>query len=181
MLLDCGLCKVRPWREGDEGSLVRHGDSRRIWMNLRDRFPSPYTPEDARDWVGHASSRDPVTDFAIEVDGEAAGGVGLVLGHDVERFSAETGYWLGEAFWGRGIATAALAGLVRHGFETLGLIRIYALPFADNRASCRVLEKCGFEREGLLRRSAVKEGVVKDQVLYAITREGIPGSAAPRG
>jgi RimJ/RimL family protein N-acetyltransferase len=113
----------------------------------------------------------PEVDFAIEAGGEAAGGIGLRLGQDVERFSAEIGYWLGEPFWGRGIATAALSATVKHAFAELGLIRIFAIPFAGNEASLRVLEKAGFLREGVLRRSAVKEGRVLDQLLYAVTRE----------
>ena len=103
--------------------------------------------------------------------GEATGGIGLELGGDIERRSAELGYWLGEAFWGKGITTAAVRALTGYGFEALNLTRIFAVPFASSSASIRVLEKCGYIREGLMRRSAVKEGVVIDQVLYALTDE----------
>ena len=111
------------------------------------------------------------THFAIEVHGEATGGIGLELGSDIERRSAEVGYWLGEAFWGKGITTAAVRALTGYGFEALNLTRIFAVPFASSSASIRVLEKCGYIREGIMRRSAVKEGVVIDQVLYALTDE----------
>ena len=103
--------------------------------------------------------------------GEATGGIGLELGSDIERRSAEIGYWLGQEFWGRGITTAAVRALTRYGFETLNLTRIFAVPFTSSFASIRVLEKCGYVREGTMRRSAIKEGVVIDQVLYALTDE----------
>ncbi|MDQ3833907.1 MAG: GNAT family N-acetyltransferase [Actinomycetota bacterium] len=111
--------------------------------------------------------------FAIEVENEAVGGIELELKSDVERCSAEIGYWLGEDVWGRGIATAAVGALTRHGIEVLSLYRIFATPFADNPASIRVLEKAGYVREGILRRSAIKEGVILDKVLYAVTDQDL--------
>ena len=168
--IDCGICKVRSWRKSDVDALVRHGNNVNIWRNLRDRFPSPYTREAAREWVDYSRACRPETDFAIELRDEAVGGVGLKIGLDVERFSAEVGYWVGEAFWGKGLATASLKSVVLYAFRELGMIRVFALPFATNVASARVLEKAGFTREAVLRSSAVKEGVVLDQTLYAITR-----------
>jgi [ribosomal protein S5]-alanine N-acetyltransferase len=95
------------------------------------------------------------------------GAIGFVMRTDVERVSAEIGYWVGEAFWGRGIATAALAAVTRYAIETHGLTRLFALPFAWNAASCRVLEKAGYVLEARLRRSAIKDGVIVDQMQYA--------------
>src|SRR5262245_53405266 len=95
--------KVRSWRESDAESLARHANDRRIARNLRDRFPHPYGLDDARRFIEHATSADPETVFAIEVDGEAAGGIGLMLHTDVERVGAEIGYWLGAAHWNKGI------------------------------------------------------------------------------
>ncbi len=155
--------------EGDEPSMVRHANSYEVWRRLRDRFPHPYTRADAEQWIALTQRQDPQTHFAIEVSGEAIGGIGLELGSDIERRSAEIGYWLGEAFWARGITTAAVRTLTSYGFEMLGLTRIFAVPFASSSASIRVLEKCGYIREGVMRRSAIKEGVVIDQVLYART------------
>jgi len=103
----------------------------------------------------------------MEVDGEAAGGIGIELPTDVERVSAEIGYWLGESVWGRGIVTEALQAVTAQAFQQFDLTRIYALPFADNRASVRVLEKAGYMLEGHLRRSAIKDGTIRDQLLYA--------------
>jgi [ribosomal protein S5]-alanine N-acetyltransferase len=169
--IDCGICRVRSWKKSDVESLVRHGNNLNVWRNLRDRFPHPYTREEAREWIEFSRACKPEVDFAIEAAGEAIGGIGLKPGIDVERYSAEIGYWVGEAFWGRGIATAALAATAAYAFRELGLMRIFAVPFATNQASARVLEKAGFTREAVLRRSAVKEGIVLDQWLYAITRE----------
>jgi RimJ/RimL family protein N-acetyltransferase len=81
--------------------------------------------------------------------------------------SAEIGYWLGERFWGRGIVTEALVAMTRHAIETHELTRVYAVPFAWNTASCRVLEKAGYVLEARLRRSAIKDGQIVDQLQYA--------------
>src|SRR5207247_5429960 len=105
------------------------------------------------------------------------GGIGFQLQGDVERVSAEIGYWLGEPFWGRGIVTDALVALTEFAIATHGLTRVYAIPFASNQASCRVLEKAGYVLEGRLRRSAVKDGRIVDQLQYAFIA---PETADPR-
>jgi ribosomal-protein-alanine N-acetyltransferase len=167
MLLKLKSCEVRSWRTADVEPLVRYADNRKIWLNLRDAFPHPYTSHDAREFIRSVRNRSPETTFAIAVNGEAIGSVGFVLRHDVERVSAEIGYWIAEPFWGRGIASAALAALTEHAIVTHSLTRVYALPFAWNTASCRVLEKAGFQLEARLRRSAIKNGVITDQMQYA--------------
>jgi RimJ/RimL family protein N-acetyltransferase len=159
-------CEIRPWRPSDAQSIARHADNRKIWLNLRDIFPHPYTTADAEAFIRRSLSQEPETHFAIAVDGQAVGGIGLTLQGDVERMSAEIGYWLGEEHWGHGIATEAVAAVTRHAVERFGLTRIFALPFAWNPASCRVLEKAGYVLEGRLRRSAVKDGRIVDQLLY---------------
>ena len=158
---------VRSWETTDVASLVTHGDNRNIWINLRDRFPHPYTARDGREFIRAARKMRPETFFAIAVGGQAVGAIGFVLQSDVERVSAEVGYWLGESFWGRGIATEALIAITRHGIERHGLTRLFAAPFAYNTASCRVLEKAGYVLEGTLRRSAIKDGRIVDQLQYA--------------
>jgi len=160
-------CIVRSWTNDDLAPLVKYADNRKIWLNLRDRFPHPYTRRDGRDFIQLARSQRPETMFAIEVEGEAAGGIGFVPNSDVERVSAEIGYWLGEPFWGRGIVTEALVAITSVAIETHHLTRIYALPYARNVASCRVLEKAGFTLEARLRRSAIKDGEIIDQMQYA--------------
>jgi RimJ/RimL family protein N-acetyltransferase len=170
MHLACGPCILRSWRATDLDALVRHADNPHIAENLRDRFPSPYTRSAGEAWLAMAAQMRPGTNFAIEVGGEAVGGIGLMPSSDIERIGAEVGYWLGESFWGRGIATAAVAGLSAHAFATFDLIRLFALPFADNLASRRVLEKAGYTLEGILRSSAIKNGRIRDQALYALLR-----------
>lgn len=172
MILHGTRCLVRPWRIGDAESLSRHANNINIAKHLRDRFPHPYTPRDAHEFLRMISSTTPPTSVAIEVDGEAAGGLGYVAGNDVERYSAEVGYWLGETCWGRGVVTEALNLFTDHAFKELRLLRLYALPFADNLASIRVLEKAGYEREGLLRSSSVKYGKPRDQAIYAKVNPG---------
>ena len=159
---------VRTWRRGDAASLVRHANNVNIAKHLRDRFPHPYTERDARTFLRMVSlADDRAINLAIDVDGMAVGAIGLTRGSDVERFSAEIGYWLAEPYWGRGIVTEALAALTRYAIEQHQLTRVFAVPFAYNAASCRVLEKAGYVLEARLRRSAIKDGNVVDQCQYA--------------
>src|SRR5262249_46291096 len=150
-------CELRPWRASDAESLARHADNRKVWLNLRDTFPHPYGIADAHRFFAMVAAQNPVTYFAIVVDGAAVGGIGFTPNEDVERLSAELGYWLAEPYWGRGITTEAVRALTRYAIETHALTRVYALPFARNAASCRVLEKAGFTLEGRLRRAVIKD------------------------
>jgi ribosomal-protein-alanine N-acetyltransferase len=165
-------CTLRRWRTSDAASVVRHANNINVARHLRDRFPHPYTRKDAQTFLSAASGESPQTNFAIEVESEAVGGFGYVPGVDVERYSAEVGYWLGEAYWGRGIMTEALVLFTRHAFRELGLLRLFALPLADNVPSIRVLEKAGYTVEGILRSSCVKFGERRDQAIYAIVNDG---------
>ncbi len=176
MELACATCTLRPFRPSDAASLARHADDRRIWLNLRDRFPHPFHVADAETYIATVLGRPRLTSFAIVVDGEAAGNVSLRPGDDVERLSAEIGYWLGAAFWGRGIVSDAVRAATAYAFAELALVRVFAVPFARNPASSRVLEKAGYVREGRLRRSAVKDGELLDQYMYAALRDDLAGS-----
>ena len=170
MQLELSRCTLRPWRVGDEASLVRYADNRNVWRNLKDRFPYPYTAADADAWIRLAGSETPATSFAIVVDGAAVGGVGIELGNDVFRRSAEIGYWLGEPFWGRGIATEALRAMTAYAFEHFDICRLEAGVFDWNPASARVLEKSGYTLEGRARLGVVKDGRICDRLLYALVR-----------
>ena len=176
MHLNLHTCDVRSWKTSDAPSIVRHANNRKVWLNLRDRFPHPYTERDAKAFLRRVQQAEPETLFAIAFDNEAIGSIGFMLQADVERVSAEIGYWIGEAFWGRGIATEALMAVTRYAFEHHELTRLFALPFAANAASCRVLEKAGYVLEGRLRRSAIKDGVVIDQCQYAFVRQTLASS-----
>lgn len=162
--------RIRSWREDDAASLARHANNRNIWLNVRDHFPHPYTLADAETWIERERKTRPETQFALEVAGEAAGGIGVFLQQDVARRSAELGYWLGETHWGKGIMTDAVRRFTAQAFETYDLLRIYAQVFEWNPGSCRVLERAGFVLEGRLRRAVVKDGRVLDQFLYAALR-----------
>ena len=175
--LECGICRLRRWRLADHSALVRHANSIKIWRNVRDLFPHPYTPAAADSFLSAVMMRQggPESIYAIDVGGEAVGTIGIHPRHNEERYNAEIGYWLGEAFWGRGIATAAVRGLSQRALDELDLYRLFANVFASNPASMRVLEKAGFQREGVLRRAVVKDGVLMDAVVYGLTRD--PGLA----
>ena len=152
-------------------SLVKYGNNASIARQLRDRFPHPYTSADARHYIQSLADVHPPTSFAIATPGpddEAIGGIAFFPGADVERFSAEIGYWLAEPFWGRGIAAEAIGLVSRYAFDTCHVLRLFALPFADNTRSIRVLEKAGYTREATLRSSSVKDGEPRDQALFAL-------------
>ena len=164
-------CTVRSWEWRDRDAIIRHANNRNVWINLRDRFPYPYTINDARTWLENVIGLKPETNFAIAVEGEAVGGIGFTVQHDVAYRSAEIGYWLGEEFWGRGIASEALVAVTEYAFSKYDLCRIYAHVFEWNRASARVLEKAGYAFEGRLRKSVTKNGQTIDQLMYAAVRE----------
>jgi RimJ/RimL family protein N-acetyltransferase len=163
---------VRSWRKSDADPIAAYADNRKIWLNLRDAFPHPYTLGDAEAFIGAALEARPETRFAIAVEDRAVGSIAFSLHGDVERVSAEIGYWLAEPFWGRGIATEAVRALTAHAVAEHGLTRVYAVPFEWNVASHRVLDKAGYALEARLRRSAVKDGRVIDQLLYAWVAPG---------
>jgi RimJ/RimL family protein N-acetyltransferase len=169
--LELKTCTLRSWEWRDRESIVRYANNPRVARNLRDRFPHPYTDRDARNWLDVVVDADPETNFAIVVGGEAVGGVGYTLQYDVDRRSAEIGYWLGEEFWGRGIATEALIAVTNHAFASHDICRVFAHVFEWNPASARVLEKAGYTFEGRLRKSVTKEGQTIDQLMYAMIRE----------
>jgi RimJ/RimL family protein N-acetyltransferase len=161
---------IRPWRLDDAESLTRHANNRKVWLSLRDRFPHPYTIEDAHKFLEATVKSKPITIFCIQVNGAAVGGIGILLGIDVYRYTAELGYWLGEEFWARGIMTEAVRAFTDFCFDTFSLRRIYAEPFANNRASARVLEKAGFVFESCLKNNVIKDGKLLDSLLYARTK-----------
>lgn len=171
MKLDCGCCQIRSWESTDLHPLVLQANNPKIAAQMRDRFPNPYTLQAGQQWLDFAVGAIPEHNFALEAKGELVGGIGYIPGEDIESCAAEIGYWLGEDSWGNGIATAALSHLVAHLFQTEAYARIFALPFEDNPASCRVLEKAGFQLEGILRHAARKNGVIKNQAIYAFLRE----------
>jgi len=167
MLLTLKNSTIRNWQTGDELALAKHANNYNIWINLRNSFPYPYTLQDAQTWILVANAMEPVTNFALEVNGEAVGGIGLILQPDVYSKSAEVGYWLSEMYWNRGIVTEALKAITDFGFVNFQLERIYAAVFEWNVKSARVLEKAGFQFEGILQKSVYKDGKLIDSLIYA--------------
>jgi len=161
---------VRDWRPGDKPAMLRVADNRNVWRNLSHRFPHPYTDLDADSWFALLAGMPLPTHWAIEVAGEAAGGIGVDPGEGIYANCGRFGYWLGEPYWGRGIMTAAVRATSDYILKHLGLMRLEAPVFEWNPASMRVLEKCGFVREGVLRQSVLKDGEIIDAVLYARVR-----------
>jgi [ribosomal protein S5]-alanine N-acetyltransferase len=168
--LKSSRCTLRSLRETDAASMASHANDKRISRQLRDRFPYPYALADARAFIAAVGAHEPPICFAIAVDDRAIGGIGLDRQSDVNRCTAELGYWLGVQYWGQGIATDAIKAITPWAMDALDLQRIFALPFADNAASCRALEKAGYVLEGTMRRCAIKDGVIRDQRLYAWVR-----------
>jgi len=167
-------CVVRPWKATDEDALVRHANNWKVARGLVDSFPHPYTLEDARWWIGEQALVKDVTHFAIEVGGEAAGGIGFHRRSDVYSRTAGIGYWLGESVWGRGIATEALMAVSEFAFRSQPIVRLEAWVFEWNKASARVLEKAGYTLEGRMRRALTKQGVTYDAFMYARVLEDAP-------
>ena len=171
-------CSLRPWRPSDAPALAALLNNRKILDNLRDGIPFPYTVHDAEVFLAEmaAADRDQLYPFAIEAGGTLLGSISAARCGNVHRHSAELGYYLGEPYWGRGYAADAVRQLCRRLWDTTDLLRLFAEPFAYNTASCRVLEKAGFQLEGTLRRHAVKNGRVLDMRLYACLRPGLADS-----
>ena len=164
--------ELRAWEMADIPSVAAYANNRKIADFLRDIFPFPYTPEDARRYICSCIGQGDHGQLcrAIVCDGHAVGSVAVQQGSDIACRTAELGYWLAEPYWGRGLMSAAVRSICREAFSALGLERIYATPFAENIASRRVLEHAGFEMEGVLRRSVLKNGVVRDSCMYAKLR-----------
>jgi RimJ/RimL family protein N-acetyltransferase len=162
-------CVLRPWRDGDQEDLVRQANSRKVWRNLTHTFPHPYTLADANQWLSIANADPRSVHLAIELHGRDIGGVGAIAGTGISVATADFGYWLGESFWGRGLATAAASAFKEYLVQSRRFARLQAPVFAWNPASMRVLEKVGFVREGVLRKSVSKDSELIDSFMYAYT------------
>ncbi len=169
--------EIRLWQKGDEEILPQLANNRGIWRNLTNRFPFPYERQDAVDWIATANrAPENAQHFAIVVDSAVVGGVGFERLQDLSTRTAEIGYWIGEPFWGRGIATMALASATRLAFRDFDFVRLQAGVLEWNPASRRVLEKVGYSLEGLHRRHIYKDGEICDQFMYALLREDRPAA-----
>lgn len=161
---------LRPFRESDAESIVKYANNPKIAANLTDGFPNPYGLDDAKKFLTMAIQNEPYTIFAIEINGEACGSIGIFVQSDIHRKSAECGYWLAEPYWGKGIIPEAIKQIVDYGFRTFDIVRIYARPFSFNKESQRVLEKAGFTLEATLKKACFKNSEFCDELIYAILR-----------
>jgi [ribosomal protein S5]-alanine N-acetyltransferase len=158
--------QIRPWVHDDAAALAAGINNKKIWDNLRDYIPHPYSLADARDYIAQQQGMNPVQNFAILYDGVLAGGAGIILKEDIYRKTAEIGYWIAEPYWNRGIATEAVKLLVAYAFATFDIVKLQAEVFEYNRASMKVLQKNGFTQEAVHRRAVIKNGVLLDDYLW---------------
>lgn len=166
-------CEIRKWKLTDAKELAVAISNQKIQDNLRDGLPYPYTENDAEEYISamlEADENDTFA-FAVTVDGKVVGSIGIFRQGNIHRRTAELGYYIAEEYWGRGIMTNAVKQICKYVFEKSDIIRIYAEPFAYNTASCRVLEKAGFQYEGTLRNNAVKNGKILDMKMYSLLKE----------
>jgi [ribosomal protein S5]-alanine N-acetyltransferase len=162
---------LRPWTAPDAPALVLLANEWAIWRNMRDQFPHPYTAANADFFIEHvANGPGGFIRAIVTPEGEVAGSVGLHFKADVSRRTAEVGYWLNPRFWGCGLATEAVQTLAAHAFATYDIVRLYAIVFAWNPASARVLARAGFEQEARLRQAITKDGETVDGLLWARVR-----------
>ena len=165
--------RIREWKPEDAMFLANALSNKKVLNNLRDGLPYPYTEKDGADYINAMLAADPNSTFAysIEIDGRVAGSIGAFRQENIHFRTAELGYYLGEEYWGKGAMTQAVRLLCKKLFDETDILRIYAEPFAYNTGSRRVLEKAGFQLEGIMKNQAVKNGQVLDMALYALTRQ----------
>lgn len=161
---------LRPWAVKDLDSLVKHGNNVNIAMFMMDKFPHPYTKEKGKQFIEFTKTHQPVHIFAIDINGEACGGIGIHPQEDIHCRNAELGYWLGEEHWGKGIASNAIIQMIDYGFNNFEIDRIFARPFGTNIASRKVLEKTGFKLEGSFEKTLFKNGNYLDELIYAVRK-----------
>lgn len=139
-------CKIRKWELTDAKDLAAAISNEKVQDNLRDGLPYPYTEQDGVEFISAmlSANEEETFAFAITVDDRVVGSIGVFRQGNIHRQTAELGYYIAEAYWGRGIMTDAVRQICAHVFDKSDIIRIYAEPFAYNIASCRVLKKQGF-------------------------------------
>jgi len=163
---------IRKWELSDAKDLASAISNTKVQDNLRDGLPYPYTEQEGAEYISAMLSADKnkTFAFAVTVDGKVIGSIGVFRQENIHRLTAELGYYIAEEYWGRGIMTEAVIQICKYVFEQSDIIRIFAEPFAYNAASCRVLEKAGFQYEGTLRKNAVKNGKLIDMKMYSILK-----------
>lgn len=162
--------KLRGWNEEDAVPLQRHANNTNISDFLFDRFPSPYTIDEAIKWIKPKLSQNPIVNFVIEVNGELAGVIGIDFREDIYRKSPLLGYWLRQDYWGKGIMTEVVKTVTSYAFANLDIVRIQAGVLSNNPRSMRVLEKAGYIKEGILKNNIIKNGTILDEHIYGFVK-----------
>ena len=162
---------LRPWHINDLDSLVKYANNPNIAKYLTDGFPYPYSKENGKEFIKNATADDPVHIFAIDINGEAVGGIGIHPQTDIQKKNAELGYWLAEPFWGKGIMTKAIKQITDFAFSTFEINRVFARPFGNNPGSQNILEKNGFVLEARFDKTLIKNGQLLDELIYAIRKK----------
>ncbi|MBX2922322.1 MAG: GNAT family N-acetyltransferase [Chitinophagaceae bacterium] len=164
--------ELRMWEKSDRQALAALADNILIWNNVRDRLPHPYKIQHASEFINFCMLKKPASVLAIHAEGALAGCIGLELQEDISRLTAELGYWVGEPFWNKGIATEAVKQMMEYtALHFPFLVRVYARVFEHNKASMKVLEKNGFHLESIQKRSAVKNNVILDEYVWVKLKE----------
>jgi len=169
-MINLGEIVLRGWQKKDVKSLARNANNKKIWDMLRDEFPYPYTELAAKQWIQIANQDNPLTNLAIVYKGVAIGGIGLIMQKDVFRKNAEIGYWIGEKYWNKGIATKALKATINYAFENFDIVRLYAYVFESNISSISVLKKCGFTEEARLKKAVLKNNQLIDFYIFSMLK-----------
>jgi len=161
--------RLREFTEDDIPRLCALADDAEVWRRLTDLFPQPYDHAAATRWVLQQAEFDPPRNLVIAGPDGLVGGVGVMLS-GVPNFAhdGELGYWLGRRYWGQGIMSAAVTAFVTWAAAAHGLERFTARVFADNEPSARLLRRCGFVQEGVLRSAVKKEGRTLDLLVYGL-------------
>jgi RimJ/RimL family protein N-acetyltransferase len=162
------------WNEDHFHNLYPIANNPNIAKNLRDTFPNPYTIHDARHWIEHNIKFNPPQNFAIEYHDQLVGSVGGEIGKDELRTNLEIGFWVAEAFWGKGIATEAVQIYTEYILDRFPEIkRIYSQVYDFNTTSMKVLENAGYVAEAILKDAYIKDGKVGDLFQYVIVRSEV--------
>jgi ribosomal-protein-alanine N-acetyltransferase len=159
------MIKLRGFLDSDIRSIARHANNFNVSRYMASRMPYPYTEGDAQWWV-ETGSKEMGLNMAIDLAAECIGVVGVQFGQGELQYSAEIGYWIAEDHWGKGIATEAISKMTERVFSDTKIVRLSAPVFSPNKASMRVLEKCGYALEAIHHRAAFKNDEFMDEHIF---------------
>ncbi len=166
--------QIRNLEKEDARRLALYANNKKIWDNVRDYFPYPYRLEHAQEFIEMANAHETNKIFAIAIEEGIIGVVSIQPFTDIYRYTAELGYWIGEPFWGKGYTSTAVNWITKFTWEHTEIIRIEAGVFPFNHGSIKVLEKCGYTREGIKKNFICKNDVIYDEHIYVMLKPQSP-------